>query len=246
MSDNLPSKEVLDPSGIGGDDMNDIMPVYRIEYKTKKDLPADFKKGLWTLAGEEQSEKVEFVLLADRYAGNIRFPDEYDPEVKEPLCRSSDGKAPDGGTEMEKMDCDKCGKSEMAWFEKFNEKPPCQKTQTLLAWDWTRKRPFIMTVRRKARNGAFRSLRSNLKQKVLLGFRGIHPYHCFLVTMGTEDYGVGYLPTFDITKPLSETDARGMQKFAHELIPSFLGVRLEALDKDVVGGPTDKDDDLPF
>ena len=232
MSDNLPAKpeqfdHPSDSMRMGGDDLQNDLPIMKIWYNMTN-APAGFEKGKLTVAGSEQFDSLDVVLLGARYVGNILWPP-FDPknENPQPTCKSSDGIMPDGGENPFQMSCKECMRADWGWKEKTGDPPPCKKTTACLYYLRTEKYPVAMTVQRVARSKQFRGLRSALERKTLqvadliASVPGAQVNWCFNLTMEVIPYGSYYLPQWTIEEQLEKEEVEQMKKIFEFAAPLF-------------------------
>jgi len=234
-----------------------------------KNAPEGFEKGKLTLGGSTQFDKLDVVLLAARYVGNILWP-KFDPsnEEPQPLCKSADGVNPDEGDELAikkgykpfKMSCEECGRTEWAWKDKHNEPPPCKRTTACLFWLRSEKFPAVMTVQRRARTTQFRAIRTALDRKIIQvqdlikSVPGAQVNWCFSLKLEVIPYDTYYLPQWTIDKQLTKKEVEEAQKIFALTAPVFFSAGIQEiadgdkLSKDNVpaGDEVGNDDDLPF
>jgi len=201
------------------DRLGEDLPIYKIEYKGRKDAPAEYEKGKITMSTGGQVNSIEFVWLSMGF-GRILWPEPYKPEdpTPKPLCKSQDGVQPWDGEDMRKGPCAKCPEKE---WRNDGERPPCSEVYTLLCWHYNEKCPFIFAVKRTGIK-ALRALKTALKQKMATyGYKGLPINTCAKIRLTIEPKANYYVPRFEIMDRLPQEEALEFANVAAGLLPVF-------------------------
>jgi len=201
------------------DRLGEDLPIYKIEYKGRRDVPGEYEKGKITMSTGGQLDSIEFVWLSMAF-GRILWPDPYDPKdpKPKPLCKSQDGVRPCDGEDMRKGPCAACPEKE--WGNN-GKRPPCSEVYTLLCWHYDEKCPFIFAVKRTGIK-ALRALKTALKQKIAtFGYKGLPINTCAKVRLTIEPRENYYVPRFEIMDRLPQEEALEFANVAAGLLPVF-------------------------
>jgi len=250
---NLPALPTDDPFAVFNEaaDTGGVVN-YRVQYHGDKEK--GLKKGFITMAGTEQTDMVNAVLLRIANRGNVKWSDPFDPKEEMPLCYSSaDGWRAENGTQMETAEtCAECGLSSMDYWREHKKKPPCAALTEVLYFDRDRMRLFVMPYSRKNRDLLFK-VQDQYRNKMKDANQEQQITWQFGVTLGMEEDGIAYRPTFVVEDKLDDELLSEIILMHNAFAPNFVahrpfqpkddGDEQQPAGEEVKQG---KDDDLPF
>jgi len=250
----VPALPTNDAFGVFSEIDQETIAIYRPQYKGDKDK--ELKKGLITMNGEDQAETINAVLLRIANRGNMKWPEVFDIDTKEPECFSdAQGQGPIGGTSPETFDtCAECGKANFdMWWNKYKKKSPCARVIEGLWFDLERERLFLWNYSRKNLQLVFRKLQPLYREKVKDLDQSKQATWQYAITLGVEEDGMAYRPTFDLGEKLKKDMVVEMEQLHNIFAPSFLsrtqyqpGEVAPKGDEVKTAKKTQSDSDLPF
>ena len=208
--------------------LGDLIPKAYVDYLTKKDTPAEYKKGWITFNLGYQKEEVRIVLLAMKYGRTLWGTYNPKDENPEPLCKSSDGERSTAGSLYpadKPMLCSECKHAQ--WGK--GTPPACQEIYSLLCYDFDDEVPFVLPVKRTS-IWPLRRLKTTLKVSAKkYAYPGAAPNACVSILLRTkpvDNYFTLDFPQRDLKgqmlwQRLPEEQARELTKVAMDLSSNF-------------------------
>lgn len=133
------------------DRLKPVIAEYKVEYNRGSD--PDLKAGYFTNSLGGQKEYINCTILAMNFSRHLFAPFDPNSTDNQPLCQSTNGEAPNGGTDPCVGPCEKkdehgnvatvCPKA--VWQDK--KKPECSEVFTILGWDWDDGQLFKFSIK---------------------------------------------------------------------------------------------------
>jgi hypothetical protein len=221
----VPAKpfDTTDPFAVFNEVDQESIAIYRPQYHGNKE--AGLKKGLWTLPGDEQCDTINAVLLRIANRGNQKWADPYDENQKVPDCFSDQEgwKSIGGGAPETAPTCAECGKANLSdWWQKNKTRPPCAGVSEALWYDHDRERLFLTSYSRKNREIVFKKLPPLYREHIKEIDQSKQITWQFVVTLGIEEDGMAYRPTFEIGEQLDKEMLGEMENLHNIFAESFV------------------------